>query len=58
MSYDDAMGDYAHELEVELHELYLWVDNLKDEVISLRSQLSDAHRQISVLQEQLIHYYL
>lgn len=50
-SYDDAMELYAE-------ELLLRVRLLTAEVGTLKSQLSEAHRQIAILEDQLTHFYL
>jgi hypothetical protein len=50
-NYDEALGDYTHELLIE-------IAHLKDEIKSLRDHLSDSYRQIAILQDQLRHYYL
>lgn len=51
MSYDDVLDAYRAELEQK-------VILLEEENQSLQNQLSEAHRQIALLEEQLTHYYL
>ena len=51
MSYDDVLDAYRAELEQK-------VVRLEEENESLQHQLSEAHRQIALLEEQLTHYYL
>lgn len=51
MSYDDVLDAYRAELEQK-------VVRLEEENESLQNQLSEAHRQIALLEEQLTHYYL
>jgi len=51
MSYDDVLDAYRAELEDK-------VNRLEEENEALRNQLSEAHRQIALLEEQLTHYYL
>jgi predicted nucleic acid-binding Zn-ribbon protein len=58
MSYDEEKDNYIHTLEAEFNDLMDEVNKLRAEIVELRFQLSDSHRQISVLQGQLIHYYL
>lgn len=51
MSYDDVLDAYRAELEQK-------VERLERENNALHFQLSEAHRQIALLEEQLMHYYL
>ena len=51
MSYDDVLDAYRSDLEQK-------VNLLEEENAALRVQLSEAHRQIALLEEQLTHYYL
>lgn len=51
MSYDDALQNYANELEARIERM--------EEILSdVMARLSEAHRQIAVLEDQLTHYYL
>jgi len=50
-TYDDALTHYTEELLIRVRELTAENDRM-------HSQLSEAHRQIAILEEQLIHYYL
>ena len=58
MSYDEEMNGYIRTLESEMNKFMDEINELRDEIIELRHKLSDSHRQISVLQGQLVHYYL
>jgi uncharacterized coiled-coil protein SlyX len=51
MSYDDALGEYIKQLEVEITQA-----NAK--VLDLSVHLAEAHRKIALLEEQVRHYYL
>ena len=51
MEYDDALTQYINELLSSIRVL-------RAEVEQKESQLSEAHRQIAILETQLTHYYL
>lgn len=57
-SYDEIIDDYLKQLEQQLMQFREEHERISSELVSLRHQLSDAHRQIAVLEDQLRHYYL
>ena len=50
-NYDDALASYVEELLLRVRLLTAERDGLK-------TQLSEAHRQIAILEDQLTHFYL
>ena len=49
--YDEALEEFNDELFVKLMQAEARIEDLE-------AQLSEAHRQIAILQDQLVHFHL